>query len=93
MQAGRKLRGIVRLWIMRNRSGVWLVFFSGDKNPHSHVEMKVGEGTNTFDALKKMSNVRRISFHVKRNLSERVLVPTGVRSKNLGFEEEGATQA
>ena len=50
--------------------------FSKDEGPHEDVKMTVGEGLKTFGALNMMFTVRSVSFGAKRQLYERVVVPT-----------------
>ena len=39
--------------------------------------MRVAEGLKTFGAMKSMFNVRSVSLSVKRQLYEKVVMPTG----------------
>ena len=50
--------------------------FSSEGGVTEDVNMRVGEGLRTFGAMKKMWNSRSVSMNVKRELYERIVVPT-----------------
>ena len=50
--------------------------FSSDGGVKEDVSMRVGEGLRTFGAMKRMWSSRSVTVSVKRELYERVVVPT-----------------
>ena len=50
--------------------------FSSDGGVKEDVSMRVGEGTRTFGAMKRMWSGRSVTLRVKRELYERIVVPT-----------------
>ena len=50
--------------------------FSNDGGVKEDVSMRVGEGMKTFGAMKRLWNVRSVNVRAKRELYERVVVPT-----------------
>ena len=64
--------------------------FSSDGGVKEDVSMRVGEGMRTFGAMKRMWNGRSVSLRVKRELYERIVVPTvmyGSESWGMKVEE------
>ena len=51
--------------------------------------MRIGEGMRTFGAMKNMLSYRSVSLNVKKELYERIVVPTVMyRSETLGMKRE-----
>ena len=50
--------------------------FSSDGGVKEDVSMRVGEGMKTFGAMKRMWSGRSVTVSVKRELYERIVVPT-----------------
>ena len=64
--------------------------FSSDGGVKEDVSMRVGEGMRTFGAMKRLWNVRSVNVRAKRELYERVVVPTvmyGSEAWGLRVEE------
>ena len=64
--------------------------FSSDGGVKEDVSMRVGEGMRTFGAMKRMWSGRSVTVRVKRELYERVVVPTvmyGSESWGMRVEE------
>ena len=64
--------------------------FSSDGGVKEDVSMRVGEGMRTFGAMKRMWSGRSVSLRVKRELYERIVVPTvmyGSESWGMKVEE------
>jgi len=67
-------------------------YFSSDGGVKEDVSMRVGEGMKTFGAMKKMWKSRSLSVDLKRELYERIVVPTvmyGSESWGMKVEERG----
>ena len=50
--------------------------FSSDGGVKEDVSMRIGEGRKTFGAMKSMWSCRSVSLNVKKELYERIVVPT-----------------
>ena len=50
--------------------------FSSDGGVKGDVCMRIQEGVKAFDAMKKVWNERNVTLEVKRELYERIVVPT-----------------
>ena len=64
--------------------------FSCDGGVKEDVSMRVGEGMKTFGAVKRLWNVRSVNVRAKRELYERLVVPTvlyGSEAWSLRVEE------
>ena len=64
--------------------------FSSDGGVKEDVSMRVGEGMKTFGAMKRMWKSRSLNVEVKRELYERIVVPTvmyGSESWGIKVEE------
>ena len=64
--------------------------FSSDGGVKEDVSMRVGEGMKTFGAMKRVWSARSVTLNVKRELYERIVVPTvmyGSESWGMRVEE------
>ena len=63
--------------------------FSSDGGVKEDVSMRIGQGMRTFGAMKRMWNGRSVSLRVKRELYERIVVPTVMYgSESWGMKAE-----